>query len=134
MKNTHLTLPQSNTVSKTTPAATLADNLRALRLSYMETHAASAAKDAAKSGAGHLEFLEGLIAAEASSQAKRCVTRRIAAARFPVTKTMAGWNWSWPKKINRMQIEHLLRLHFLETHSNVILLGTAGLGDRKSVV
>jgi hypothetical protein len=27
-----------------------------------------------------------------------------------------------------MQLENLLRLHFLEDHSNVILLGTAGLG------
>ncbi len=129
MKTAPLPQPQSNTASKITPAAaSLADNLRALRLGYMETHAASAAKDAAKNGTGHLEFLEELIAAEASSQAERCVTRRIAAARFPVNKTMAGWNWAWPKKINRMQIEHLLRLHFLDTHSNVILLGTVGLG------
>ena len=41
---------------------------------------------------------------------------------------MAGWNWSWPKKINRMQIEHLLALGFLETHANVLLLGPTGVG------
>ena len=41
---------------------------------------------------------------------------------------MAGWNWSWPKKINRMQIEHLLQLGFLQTCANVILLGPTGVG------
>lgn len=109
-------------------AGSLAGNLRALRLTYMEEHAVSAAEDAARDGTGHLQFLEGLIAEEAATLCERSVLRRIDAARFPVPKTMAGWNWSWPKKINRMQIEHLMRLHFLEDHSNVILLGSAGLG------
>ncbi len=106
----------------------LLDNLRTLRLSYMEEHAVGAAQQAAKSGAGHLEFLEGLIASEIDTLSERSIGRRIAAARFPVIKTMAGWNWSWPKKINQMQIEHLLRLHFLEDHSNLVILGGAGLG------
>jgi DNA replication protein DnaC len=106
----------------------LQDNLRSLRLSYVEKHALSAAQAAASNGAGHLQFLEELIAAEAALLHDRSVARRIAAARFPVIKTMAGWNWSWPKKINRMQVEHLLRLDFLHSHTNVILLGGAGLG------
>lgn len=106
----------------------LGKNLRALRLGYMEEHAAAAAGDAARTGRGHLEFLEELVAGEAALVAERTVQRRITAARFPKVKTMVGWNWSWPRKINRMQIEHLLGLDFLENHSNVILLGTAGLG------
>ena len=122
LANTHL----ANTSQ---PAfGSLNDNLRTLRLSYMEAHAVNAAKDAAIKGTGHLEFLEELVAAEAASLSDRSVSRRIAAARFPAIKTMVGWNWSWPKKINRMQIENLLRLHFLDNHSNVILLGSAGLG------
>lgn len=108
--------------------STLIPNLRSLRLSYMENNAVNAAAAAAKSGTGHLAFLEQLIASEVSAQVDRCVARRIAAARFPVNKTMAGWNWSWPNKLNRMQFENLLRLNFLETDSNVILLGGVGLG------
>jgi DNA replication protein DnaC len=106
----------------------LIDNLRALRLGYMEKHAITAAQAAAENGTGHLQFLEGLIASEVDTLCERSIARRIAAARFPVLKTMAGWNWSWPRKINQMQIEHLLRLHFLEDHSNVVILGGAGLG------
>ena len=109
-------------------SAALQENLRTLRLSYMEEHAVSAAQQAARNGTGHLQFLEELIAAEAALLHDRSVARRIAAARFPVLKTMAGWNWAWPKKINRMQVEHLLRLDFLSSHANVLLLGGTGLG------
>lgn len=122
---------RTSTAPNATPAAAAAsfrDNLRLLRLGYMETHAEAAAKDAAEKGIGHLPFLESLVAGEAAMHIERSVARRIADARFPVIKTMAGWNWTWPRKINRMQVEHLLRLHFLENHSNVILLGSAGLG------
>jgi hypothetical protein len=31
----------------------------------------------------------------------RSVQRRIHDARFPIVKTMAGWDWNWPAKINR---------------------------------
>jgi DNA replication protein DnaC len=39
-----------------------------------------------------------------------------------------SFNWSWPKKINREQIQNLFRLAFLKDHGNVILLGGVGLG------
>src|SRR5258708_12051144 len=41
---------------------------------------------------------------------------------------MAGWDWNWPAKINRMQVEHLLELEFLTSHSNVIFIGPTGVG------
>ena len=54
--------------------------------------------------------------------------RRIKNARFPVLKTLDQFSWSWPKKINRMAVQNLFRLQFMEDHSNVIMLGTVGLG------
>jgi len=45
-----------------------------------------------------------------------------------VIKTMAGWDWNWPAKVNRMQVEHLLELEFLTSHSNVIFIGPTGVG------
>ncbi|MDQ3223846.1 MAG: IS21-like element helper ATPase IstB [Gemmatimonadota bacterium] len=121
------TAPTSSAVSVSL-SASLLENLRSLRLAYLEAQAVTAAQQAARNGRGHLAYLEELIAAEAALLHDRSVTRRIAAARFPVIKTMAGWNWSWPRKINRMQVEHLLRLDFLCAHANVILLGGTGLG------
>ena len=124
---THLFNDPDSAGSSALPA-TLRDDLRTLGLVYMEAHAAHAAQEAARSGTAHLAYLEALAAGESAAQHDRTVARRLAAARFPVLKTMAGWNWSWPKKINRMQVEHLLQLGFLQTCANVILLGPTGVG------
>ena len=117
-----------SSVSPSALPATLLAHLRILGLGYMEAQAAAAAQEAARAGASHLTYLETLAAGEAASHHDRAVARRLAAARFPVLKTMAGWNWSWPKTINRMQVEHLLQLSFLATSTNVILLGPTGVG------
>jgi DNA replication protein DnaC len=56
------------------------------------------------------------------------VQRRITQARFPVLKTLEQFQWSWPKTINRMQVQNLFRLQFVADKHNVIFLGTVGLG------
>jgi DNA replication protein DnaC len=110
-----------------TPNATLRDNLLSLRLSYLLENAASAAEQAAGNGSGHLQYLQELIAGEVALRHDRSVQRRIRDARFPVIKTMAGWDWNWPK-VNRMQVEHLLELDFINTCSNVVFAGPTGVG------
>jgi DNA replication protein DnaC len=49
-------------------------------------------------------------------------------ARFPVIKSLDQFRWSWPKKINRPQVQNLFRLQFVNSKSNVIFLGGVGLG------
>ena len=110
------------------PNPTLQDNLRSLRLTYVLENAVQAAEQAAGNGNGHLQYLQELIAGEVALRHDRSVQRRIHDARFPVTKTMAGWDWNWPAKINRMQVEHLLQLDFIDTCTNVIFAGPTGVG------
>ena len=43
-------------------------------------------------------------------------------------KTLDEFDWSWPKKINRPQIQNLFRLAFIATQTNVVLIGDVGLG------
>src|SRR5208337_3396071 len=38
------------------------------------------------------------------------------------------FRWDWPKKINRLQIQDLFRLSFIDKKANVIFLGLCGLG------
>jgi DNA replication protein DnaC len=45
-----------------------------------------------------------------------------------VIKTLEQFKWTWPKKINRLQIQNIFRLQFIENKANVILLGGVGLG------
>jgi DNA replication protein DnaC len=88
--------------------AQLQTHLAQLKLGYVQEHYQNLANEAA--------------------QHHWTVQRRLTAARFPVLKTLEQFNWNWPKKINRPQVQNLFRLAFLENHANVIFLGGVGLG------
>ena len=69
-----------------------------------------------------------LIDAEAQLRHDRAVERRLRLARFPVRKSLEQFDWTWPRKINRLQVQNLFRLQFIEQCSNVIIVGGVGLG------
>ena len=75
-----------------------------------------------------LDFVSRLVEGETLRRKDRATQRRIQAARFPLIKTLEQFNWTWPKKINRVQIQNLFRLSFLKDKANVIFMGGAGLG------
>jgi DNA replication protein DnaC len=77
---------------------------------------------------GRQEYLSHLLEGESQQRHDRCIARRIAGARFPVIKTLEGFDWSWPKKINRPLVQNLFRLAFLKDSSSVIFVGGVGLG------
>ena len=81
-----------------------------------------------RSNATTVSVLERLIEGEASLRRDRFIERRIRLAQFPVKKTLDSFDWSWPKKINRLQVQNLFRLRFLDDASNVVLVGGVGLG------
>ena len=59
----------------------------------------------------------------------RSVERRLRLARFPVRKSLEQFDWTWPRKINRLQVQNLFRLQFIELCANVIIVGGVGLGQ-----
>jgi DNA replication protein DnaC len=68
------------------------------------------------------------IEGEAHRREDRSISRRVALARFAVLKTRDLFEWNWPSKINRLQIQNLFRLNFIEEGANVIFLVGVGLG------
>ncbi len=86
------------------------------------------ARQAAEEQWTHVEYLCRLMEGECHRRYENRLKRRLKAARFPVLKTLDSFNWAWPKKINRAQIQNLWRLQFLEGKGNVIFLGGVGLG------
>jgi DNA replication protein DnaC len=106
----------------------LEQHLKYLKLSFMREHHQDVAKQAARKKWSHIHYLEQLALQEASQRRDRATERRIRAARFPVVKTLDAFSWSWPTVINRLQIQNLFRLQFVENKSNVIFLGGVGLG------
>ena len=112
----------------TDPQAQLRSHLATLQLHHIREHFEASAGQAATNGISHVEYLARLIEGEAHRRETRSIERRIQAARFPVIKTLDQFQWNWPRKINRLQIQNLLRLNFIETHANVIFMGGVGLG------
>ena len=107
---------------------TLEADLRILGLSFMADHYAQLSAKAAKNQIGHQDYLAELTRGEIDLRHDRATARRVRNARFPVVKTLDHFNWSWPKKINRMAIQNLFRLQFMEDKANAVFLGTVGLG------
>ena len=102
--------------------------LQRLHLPYIRSHYQALATRAAEQQRSHLDYLEQLVEGEATMRENRSIERRIKNARFPVLKSLDDFQWSWPKKINRPQIQNLFRLAFIATHTNVVLIGNVGLG------
>ena len=81
--------------------------LQRLQLHYIQSHYHALATRAAEQQRSHLDYLEQLVEGEATMRENRSIERRIKNARFPVLKTLDDFQWNWPKKINRPQIQNL---------------------------
>ena len=125
--NTHTT-HNSHKANQTEPDPVLQRDLDYLKLPHMAAQYAQTAQTAATEHWGHVAYLAHLIQTEAELKRDRATQRRIRLARFPVIKTLDAFQWSWPKKINRLQVQELFRLGFIKDKGNVILLGGVGLG------
>jgi len=110
------------------PDPVLLDQLQSLRLDHIAAQAWELAAQAAKANWSHLDYLAKLVEGQCHLRNDRAVARRIKSAKFPVVKTLEGFDWSWPRKINRAQIEHLFGLQFLKDNANVCLVGNVGVG------
>jgi len=106
----------------------LTKHLTYLKLPYIRENHELVGQLAARKQWLHVHYLSELIKEEANLRKDRTIARHIRMARFPVVKTLDEFNWSWPKKINRAQIQDLFRLKFIEDKSNVVFIGGVGLG------
>jgi DNA replication protein DnaC len=103
-------------------------HLTSLKLSYVLEHYEALVQQAAAEQWSHRDYLARLIEGEAHRREDRSVQRRIGLARFPVLKTIDQFDWGWPKKINRPQIQNLFRLRFIAEQANVMFIANVGLG------
>ncbi len=73
-------------------------------------------------------WLPDLLTWEDNERARRGLQRRLSRARIGAFKPMADFDWKWPTKIDRAQIDDLFRLDWLESATNVVLVGPNGVG------
>jgi len=69
-----------------------------------------------------------LCAYEERERHRRSLERRLRHARIGAFKSVADFDWSWPKKIDKDAALDLLSIGFIEEGVNAILLGPNGVG------
>ena len=104
------------------------EQLSWLKLRFMQDNYQAMADESGRKKWSHQEYFEHLLQGETNLRWDNGINRRIRMARFPVLKTLEQFQWNWPQKINRPQVQQLCRLNFIGKNGNVILLGGVGLG------
>lgn len=73
-------------------------------------------------------WLEQLLRREEVGRQQRSLERRLTASKIGRFKPMADFDYDWPKKIDRLHVEDLFSLSWINDATNVILVGPNGIG------
>jgi DNA replication protein DnaC len=106
----------------------LHENLKALSLSTMARDLEPKIRQAKESGAGYDEFLLDLTTTELQVRAENRLTRRVREAKFPLLKTLEGFDFSAVPDLDIRLIRDLAEGEYIKEHRNVIFLGRSGTG------
>lgn len=102
--------------------------LKQLRLPGMLNAYQSLAAEAARANLTYEQFLLGLLREEIKSREVSRIQRAIAAARFPVLKDLADFDWSYVPSVPKARILELAQGVYIENHEPIVLIGNPGLG------
>lgn len=106
----------------------LQNNLEALSLTKMKEILPGVIEKSIKSGATLQNSLTELTNAEIAFRDDRAKKINIVKSHFPFMRTIHDFDFSYQPSINRMQIEDLASLRFMDTKSNIIFMGSSGVG------
>lgn len=106
----------------------LQTRLRALGLLMTAANLDDLIASATKKRWGPQQLFECVVDAEEKDRARRGLERRRARSRLERFKPMADFDWNWPKKIERPLVESAVRLDFIDSARNVVLVAPQGLG------
>ena len=84
--------------------------------------------EAARKGSSMLEVLSTLIALEQTARQQRALERRLRQARLPKQKTLAEYQFDFPKRVPKAAILRLFDCDFIERHGCAVLIGPTGTG------
>lgn len=77
---------------------------------------------------GNETLLDKLIDIEEKERQRRSLQRRVKTARCGRFKSLADFDWAWPRKIDREHVDELFRFQFLAEGANVVFVGPNGVG------
>lgn len=106
----------------------LETHLRQLRLPTFVQNYRRFAEDAAQANLSYDRYLLALAEQETAHREENRRTRRIKAARFPVLKELASFDFSCVPSLNKQQVLELVRGEYIAKAEAVLMIGNPGLG------
>jgi DNA replication protein DnaC len=105
----------------------LAD-LAELKLTQIAENYREILDEAARKNTSLLEVLASLIALEVTGRREKALNRRIRQAKLPKLKTLADYNFEFPKRVPKQKILRLFDCEFVEQRRCAVLIGPTGTG------
>ena len=84
--------------------------------------------ESARKGSSMLEVLSTLIGLEQTARQQRALERRLLQARLPKRKTLAEYNFDFPKRVPKAAILRLFDCDFIPRYGCAVLIGPTGMG------
>ena len=103
-------------------------DLAALKLSRIAEIYRKVLDEAARKNSSALEVLSTLIGEEATFRSERALQRRIRLARLPKPKTLAEYDFTFPKRIAKQKLLRLFDCQFIDSYRCGVFIGPTGTG------
>lgn len=102
--------------------------LKQLRLPIFLKNWQKFAEDADQANLSYDRYLQSLAEQEIAQREKNREERRIKAARFPVLKELADFDFSCVSSLNKLQVLDLARSSYVQKAESILMVGNPGLG------
>lgn len=106
----------------------LRENLKSLTLSTIARGLDGYLRQAKDHGPGYDEFLLDLTVAELGARAESRLKRRVREAKFPLVKTMEGFDFGVVPGLDIRRVRELSGCDYIKERRNIIFLGRSGTG------
>ena len=106
----------------------LESHLKSLRLATFRQQYRQVAEDAARSNLSYDQYLLALADQEVAQRQLNAQRQRIKAARFPVLKELADFDFSAIPQLNKQRVLDLARGEYISKAEPILLVGQPGLG------
>lgn len=106
----------------------LKNNLEILELKKIYEDIDTLIDNANKTNISYIDFLLNLTDEEIKFRDERAKKINIVVSNFPYYKTIKDFDFSYQPGIDKKKIEDLLTLRFIESKTNIVFMGTSGVG------
>jgi DNA replication protein DnaC len=107
---------------------TLSETLRKLDLLQLERRLDTLIEARDFSAKSFKEQLNILLSEELSFRQERAIRMRLKLAKFPVVKTIDGFDFAFQPDLDKQTVLSLFALSFMQERENIILIGPSGVG------